>query len=140
MIVELTTDEEFQRAYPVMNELRTHFMSVEEYESQLTEMRSDGYRMFALEEEGTYVALAGVALRTNFYYNKYLYVYDLITSETERSTGHGKRMIDHLEQLARTEGCQTIALSSGLQRVEAHRFYEEKVGFERVSYVFKKTL
>lgn len=140
MIRELTSEEEFRRAYPVMNELRTHFMRVEDYEAQLGEMRKDGYRLFAVEEEGRYVALAGIAIRTNFYYDRFLYVYDLITSAAERSKGHGERLIEHLQELARAEGCQTIALSSGVQRAEAHRFYEEKVGFERVSYVFKKKL
>ena len=140
MIVELTTDEEFRQAFPVMNELRTHLMRVEEYEAQLSEMRRDGYRLFAAVEDERYLALAGIAIRTNFYYGKFLYVYDLITSESVRSKGHGKALLDHLEDLARSEGCQTLALSSGTQRVDAHRFYEDKMGYDRVSYVFKKEL
>lgn len=140
MIIELTSEEEFRRAFPVMNELRTHFMTHEEYETQLGIMRKDGYRLFAIEEDGGYVALAGIAIRTNFYYGRYLYVYDLITSEKVRSRGHGKALLDHLEELARAGGCQTIALSSGVQRQDAHRFYEDKMGYDRVSYVFKKEL
>jgi GNAT superfamily N-acetyltransferase len=139
-IKELTTEDELRAAQPVMNELRTHLMDVPEYEAHLEAMRTDGYRMFAAVEDGRYVALAGIALRTNFYYGKYLYVYDLITSEAERSKGHGKRLLDHLEELARADGCQTIALSSGVQRADAHRFYEDKMGYNRVSYVFTKEL
>ena len=137
---ELTTATEFRAAYPVMNELRTHLMDIDEYESTLAEMRAGGYRMFAAEEDGQIVALAGIAIRTNFYYGRFLYVYDLITSESKRSKGHGKLLLDHLEALARADGCQTIALSSGVQRADAHRFYEEKMGYDRVSFVFKKTL
>ena len=137
---ELTDASEFTQAFSVMNELRTHLMSVDEYEATLTEMRAGGYRLFAAVEGGTYIALAGIAIRTNFYYGRFLYVYDLVTSEGERSKGHGKLLLDHLESLARAAGCQTIALSSGVQRAEAHRFYEEKMGFDRVSYVFKKEL
>ena len=137
---ELTTTEEFRRAHPVMNELRTHLMDVDEYGSILEEMRAGGYRMFAAVDGDRYVALAGIAIRTNFYYGRFLYVYDLITSDAERSKGHGKLLLDHLEELARADGCQTIALSSGVQRADAHRFYEDKMGYERVSYVFKKTL
>lgn len=140
MIEELTTDEDFRRAFPVMNELRTHLLEMHDYEQTVSEMRAGGYRLFASTEGGDIRALAGIAIRTNFYYGKFLYVYDLITSEAERSKGHGKRLLDHLEGLARAEGCQTIALSSGVQRAEAHRFYEEKMGFDRVSYVFKKEL
>lgn len=140
MIVELTSADEFRRAYPVMNELRTHLMTVEEYETQLAKMREDGYRLFAAVEDDEYVALAGIAIRTNFYYGRFLYVYDLITSESVRSKGHGKALLDHLEALARDRGCQTIALSSGVQRQDAHRFYEDRMGYDRVSYVFKKEL
>jgi len=137
---ELTTSEEFRRAHPVMNELRTHLLDVDGYEAILEEMRRGGYRLFAAVDGDRYVALAGIAIRTNFYYGRFLYVYDLITSESERSKGHGKLLLDHLEELARADGCQTIALSSGVQRADAHRFYEDKMDYDRVSYVFKKGL
>ena len=139
-IRELTTPEDLRAAYPVMNELRTHLMDVDEYESTLAEMLAGGYRMFASSDDGEIVALAGIAIRTNFYYGRFLYVYDLITSQSKRSKGHGKLLLDHLEVLARADGCQTIALSSGVQRADAHRFYEDKMGYDRVSHVFKKTL
>lgn len=137
---ELTERDEFLQAFPVMNELRTHLMDVSEYETTLADMRQGDYRLFAAVDGNTYVALAGIAIRTNFYYGRFLYVYDLVTSENERSKGHGKLLLDHLEGLARAEGCQTIALSSGVQRQAAHRFYEDKMGYDRVSYVFKKAL
>ena len=137
---ELTEAEELKLAYPVMNELRTHLVDVDDYEATLAEMRAGGYRLFAAVEDDTYVALAGIAIRTNFYYGRFLYVYDLVTSEKARSKGHGKLLLDHLEELARADGCQTIALSSGVQRSDAHRFYENKMGYDRVSYVFKKAL
>lgn len=137
---ELTTDDEFRAAFPVMNELRTDIVSIETYEETLAEMRAGGYRLFAAVEDDSYVALAGIAIRTNFYYGRFLYVYDLITSASVRSKGYGKLLLDHLEELARADGCQTIALSSGVQRKDAHRFYEDKMGYERPSYVFKKAL
>lgn len=139
-IRELTSAADLRAAFPVINELRTHLMDVDEYESTLAEMCAGGYRMFAAEEDGEIVALAGIAIRTNFYYGRFLYVYDLITSESQRSKGHGKLLLDHLETLARADGCQTIALSSGVQRADAHRFYENKMGYDRVSFVFKKAL
>ncbi|MCA1717270.1 MAG: GNAT family N-acetyltransferase [Actinobacteria bacterium] len=140
VVRELTGTEEFRAALPVINELRTHLLDNDGYLATLEEMRAGGYRLFAVMEEGQFVALAGVAIRTNFYYGRFLYVYDLVTSASERSRGYGKLLLDHLEELARADGCETIALSSGIQRAEAHRFYKEKMGFERVSYVFKKSL
>ena len=138
-IKELTTSEEFVAAYPVMAQLRTH-LDQEAYLKDLETMREDGYRLFASIENGAIKALAGIAIRTNFYYGRYLYVYDLVTDQETRSRGHGKLLLDHLEELARADGCETIALSSGMQRKDAHRFYEDKMRYDRVSYVFKKEL
>jgi hypothetical protein len=45
-----------------------------------------------------------------------------------------------LERFALDEGCDTIALASGLQRKDAHRFYEDRLGYKRASYTFHKTL
>ena len=45
-----------------------------------------------------------------------------------------------LETWAKENDCGVVALSSGVQRTDAHRFYEEKAGYEKPSYVFKKVL
>ena len=136
---ELTTEEEFRAAFPVMHELRTH-LDENAYIEQLSEMVPKGYRLFALEDDGEIIALAGVGRGTNFYYGRYLWVYDLITTEAARSRGHGAALLGHVEKVARDEGCETIALSSALYRVDAHRFYEDRMGYEKPGYNFTKAL
>ena len=37
-----------------------------------------------------------------------------------------------------SEGCEVVGLSSGLRRVDAHRFYEERMGYDRAGFVFTK--
>jgi GNAT superfamily N-acetyltransferase len=138
-IVELTSQADFERAYPVMAELRGHH-SIESFLAALTEMTPGGYRLLAAQEDGDIKALAGIGFGVNLYYGRYLWVYDLITTESARSRGYGAALIEHLEGLARSEGCDTIALASALHRKDAHRFYEDKVGYERASYTFHKTL
>ena len=138
-VVELTTEDEIQEAFPVMKELRTD-LTPASYVELLAEMRPRGYRMFAVRDEGKIVALAGVTFATNLYYKRYLWVFDLITTEAGRSKGYGKELIEYLEELARGQDCDTIALSSSFPRADAHRFYEEKVIFEKSGYTFKKDL
>ena len=138
-IVELQTEDEFAAAYPVMHELRDH-LNPDAYQRLLVRMREAGYKMFAAKRDGLMVALAGVGFGTNFYYGRYLWVYDLITTESERSHGYGKALLDHLEALAREQRCHTIALSSAMRRGDAHRFYEEKASYERTGYTFVKDL
>ena len=139
VVEELTTPEQLRSAFPVMSELRPH-LTLELYEAMLETMRPAGYRLFAVKEDGRIEGLAGIAFQTNFYYGSYVWVYELVTTETSRSKGHGRALMEHIETLARDAGCDTIALSSGLKRVDAHRFYEDKVGFSKVSYTFSKPL
>jgi GNAT superfamily N-acetyltransferase len=136
---ELTTEDELLRAFPVMNELRTH-LDEKEYLDTVKEMTDKGYRLFALEEDAEIVALAGIGEGVNFYYGKFIWVYDLITSESARSRGHGQELVTHIEKLAEESGCRTVALASALFRKDAHRFYEERMGYTKASYTFSKEL
>lgn len=138
-IRELMTDDEFRSAYEVMHELRID-LDEDEYMALLSEMRPRGYRLIAAEEDGRIVALAGIGKGVNFYYRRYIWVYDLVTSEGVRSKGYGLALLEHLDELARAEGCDTLALASGLQRTDAHRFYLDKAGLEKMSFTFSKTL
>ena len=138
-IRELTTDAELRASYEIMRELRDH-LDEDTYMARVTDMRSRGYRLIAVEEGGGIVALAGVGAEANLYYGRYMWVYDLVTSGTARSRGHGLALMKHIEGLARQEGCDVLALSSGLQRTDAHRFYLDKVGMEKRSYTFVKEL
>lgn len=136
---ELLHEEEFIAAFPVMQQLRTH-LDLPEFLRRLSVMREKGYRLFGIREGDAWVALAGIGIGTNLYYGHHLWVYDLVTSEESRSKGYGARLLEFVENLAREKGCKLVALSSGVQRVDAHRFYEDKMGYDRVSYVFKKDL
>ena len=138
-IRELTTEEEFRAAWPVMRELRDH-LDEETYLKRVADMRSSGYRLIAVEEDGAIVALAGIGREKNLYYGSYMWVYDLITTETARSKGHGLALLRRVEEIAREEGCEVLALSSALHRLDAHRFYLEKAGMEKRSFTFIKDL
>lgn len=123
----------------MLRELRSH-LDEDAYLESVRDMMGRGYRLFALEDGGDIVALAGIGEGLNFYYGKYIWVYDLVTSERVRSRGYGQTLLAHIEQLAVADGCQTVALSSALFRKDAHRFYEERMGYERASYSFVKKL
>jgi GNAT superfamily N-acetyltransferase len=138
-IRELTSEVDLRRAYPVMHELRTH-LDEDAYMALLDEMVPRGYRMIALEADGEIAALAGITRAVNLYYGQYIWVFDLITTETGRSKGYGLELLSHIEGMARADGCDTIALSSGHQRLDAHRFYTDKMNMENTGYTFVKKL
>ncbi|MRX71948.1 GNAT family N-acetyltransferase [Bacillus lacus] len=136
---EFTTEEEALQAWDIMKQLRTN-LTRDEYLQLFEEMKKEGYRLFAFLAEGKTAAVAGAAVRTNFYDGKHLFVFDLVTDVNMRSRGYGEALLEYLHNMAEELDCRTVALTSGLQRKEAHRFYEQKMGYNITSYSFKKYL
>lgn len=134
-IRELRTEHEWLDAFPVVEQLRTH-LDEERYLEYLHHMSTSGYRLFGLFADGELATVAGASIETNMYYGRHLWVFELVTDADHRSNGYGEQLFDHLLEWAESKGCEKIALSSGLERAAAHRFYEERVDMERASYVF----
>ena len=138
-VVERRSEAEYREAFRVIRELHG---GLEEavYLALLGEMIPTGYRLFAIRgSSGEIVAAAGVQVLTNLYYERHLYVYDLVATESARSEGHGGTLMDYLEDFAASEGCKYLALACGREREGALRFYERR-GFERPGYSMRKAL
>ena len=56
-----------------------------------------------------------------------------------RSQGYGAKLLRELHRHARELGCQELHLDSGLQRLDAQRFYVRE-GMTITSYHFKTSL
>ena len=139
-IDELTTEVEWREAFPVMRELRPH-LDEATFLDLMRAMKPQGYRLLAARaDDGTIRALAGIGEQTNLYYGHHIWVYELVTTASERSRGYGKALMDRVDALARDLSCDIVALASGLQRADAHRFYEDRVGMMRSAYTFQKSI
>lgn len=128
-----------REAFPLIKQLRP-YLDAARYERLLADMIPRGYRMFGARDGGVLQAVAGIQLCINLYHGHHVWVYDLVTDEQTRSRGVGQKLLRYVEELGRAHGCERIALSSGFPRTHAHRFYEERMGYERVSYVFTRAL
>ena len=138
-IVELRSAAERREVLPILRELYP-WLDEGRYAALLAEMIDDGYRQFALRDEtAEIVALAGVAVHVNLYYGRHLYVYDIVVKEDARFQGCGGLLMDHVEGVARREGCETAALACGLEREGALRLYERR-GYQKPSYAMRKAL
>ena len=138
-VVELRSEEEVREAFSVVRQLHGA-LNERKYMDLLSRMVPNGYRMFAVREpSGEVAAVLGMQVLINLYYERHAYVYDLVASETSRSKGYGGLLMDHVEALARREGCSYVALACGREREEALRFYEER-GYERPGYSMRKSL
>ncbi|MGO4832088.1 GNAT family N-acetyltransferase, partial [Rhizobiaceae sp. 2RAB30] len=54
----------------------------------------------------------------------------IVVTETARRRRIGKTWVEFAMHLAKQAGCDTLELTTGLNRAEAHTFYEA-VGFQR---------
>ena len=133
---ELLTTVEFREAYPVLSQLRDHLTEAAFLE-QLDVMREDGYRLFALFEDGEVVAVVGLVVRRNFFCDRHVFVEDLVTDEDKRGEGNGSRLLEYVHEFAREQSCSYVELESGLWREEAHEFYEDH-GYEKLCYSFRR--
>lgn len=139
-IRELNDVEGWKKSYPVMKQLRTH-LSEEEFLTLVAKaIDKEGYKLTALYEEEKIVAVIGYMPMITLYNGEFIWICDLVTDENQRSNGYGKYLLNYVEVWAKEQGYGIVSLSSGLQRHDAHRFYEEKMNYNRVSYVFLKKI
>jgi GNAT superfamily N-acetyltransferase len=125
-------------ALPVLRELRPHLT-----EQSATAVYNEGYgqglRFTAAYLDDRCVGVAGWRIVATMVATRKLYVDDLVTTEESRSRGVGRRLLATLATRAREAGCSVLDLDSGLQRADAHRFYDRE-GFDRTSYHFARRL
>jgi GNAT superfamily N-acetyltransferase len=117
-----TTEEEINRCFPVMHQLRPTLLA-EEFVSRIKIQQAEGFQLAFLEEDGAVASVAGFRLQTLLWSGRSLYVDDLVTDAAQRSKGHGEAMLAWLIALAREADCTTFMLDSGTHRHEAHAFY-----------------
>ena len=111
--------KELQTVYDVLSQLRVD-LSYKEFEDLIYDMRHMEYRMIGIMDADELITYAGVAVQTNLYHKRHLYVFDLITDEKYQGKGYGKMMLDYLVDYAKMGMCENIVLSSGFQREDAH--------------------
>lgn len=130
--------EDIARCFAVMAHLRPHLLA-EKFASRVEAQKAQGYRLAYLKDERAVVAVAGFRVMEMLATGRTLYVDDLVTDETRRSLGHGKAILDWLQEYAREAGCETFSLDSGTHRQEAHAFYFRE-RMRVTSFHFAKTL
>lgn len=138
-IRELTSAEEVMAAFSLLAQLNTD-LTEEEFRTLLPRVRADGYRLFALFVAEEMVAVAGIKRGVSFSSGEYVYVDDIVTDPDCRSRGYGSELLAFVHDWARSRGCEAVRLVASTRRTGAHRFYEEKMGYERRGYYFKKSL
>ena len=119
------TDDEILSCYDVMVQLRPTY-DHETFLLQVQKQILDKYQLVYLKSNNIICAAAGFRYSENLAWGKFLYVDDLITDSTQRSKGYGKLLLDWLIEQAKLNNCVGLHLDSGVQRIDAHRFYSRE--------------
>ena len=139
-IKELQSRNEILEAFPIIKQLRTHLDESTYLELVIEAQEKDSYKMFALLDDDEIVAVTGFKPMITLYYGRFVWVCDLVTDNNKRSNGYGEKLLTYVHEWAKENKYESVALSSGLQRTDAHRFYEDRMNYDKVSYVFKTSL
>ncbi|MED0669431.1 GNAT family N-acetyltransferase [Aneurinibacillus aneurinilyticus] len=140
LIKELKNEKEWKEAYPVMKQLRTHLDEDQFLQLIQEAAQKEDYKMAALYENEKMVAVTGFMPMITLYNGRFIWICDLVTDSNNRSKGYGEALLNYVHNWSKENGYDIVSLSSGLQRIDAHRFYENKMEYDKVSYVFLKRL
>jgi PhnB protein len=119
------SDADIAACYTVMRELRPH-IAEDQFLARVRRQEADGYRLALARDADQPVAVAGFRVLENLAWGRFLYVDDLVTLSALRSHGFGAKLLAWLRQRAVQENCAELHLDSGIQRTDAHRFYERE--------------
>jgi GNAT superfamily N-acetyltransferase len=125
------------RAEGVHRQLRTGLAA--DYAGRLRSVFANGARMSVVTEDSEVRGVALWRIIENTHEGRRLHVDDLVTDQAHRSRGIGRILLHHMEQKARELKCDVLALDSGTQRTDAHRFYFRE-GLVIPAFSFRKIL
>lgn len=93
----------------------------------ISKNEKENYKLLSLQnEDDEVVSLAGVAICTNFYNEKHVFVYDLVTAEAHRSKGYGKVLLSYVEKWGKKKGAVLSFLHQRFQELMPIVFMKEK--------------
>lgn len=120
------SDDEIKMCFPVMKELRPHFISEKDFLSQVKDqMKNHDFNLIFIASEEV-KAVAGIRIAQWLATGKYLEIEDLVTKKGERSKNYGGKLFDWIAEYARRQNCTHLKLVSAVQRFGAHKFYLNK--------------
>lgn len=117
------TDEEVRACFSVMQQLRPHLLSEQDFADRVSRMRAENYHLLAVWAEESVIALAGYRQQENLLYGRFLYVDDLVVSDSSRRGQWGARLLEALDAIAHASDCRQLVLDTALSNAHAQRFY-----------------
>ena len=93
------------------------------YAERMKQVFASGAEMAVAVVDGRVAGITVFRVMEKTFSGRELYCDDLVTDEKQRSHGVGRALIAYMEEVGRGRGCDVLALDSGTQRQQAHKFY-----------------
>ena len=137
-VKELTTIQEMLLQLETIKFLYPN-MTIERYESFLSDMIPKNYKQVALYENETCIGMTGFWFGTKLWTGKYLEIDNFIVHPEYRKNGIGKILTQFIDEKAKELNCTCIVLDAFTGNFEAHRFYYNQ-GYVPRGFHFIKTI
>ncbi len=141
-MIRPSTKEDFGQIFPLLEQLWTYLTLDYDvsYRAHIERRTIPNHFDFCFTSEGKIIAYATVSFRYSLWKcGMQAYIAEFVVDSNHRSKGIGRRLFDHICEFAKAHECKCVVLDSGLQRSEAHRFYERS-GMEKDGFVFVMNL
>lgn len=141
MEIRKTKLEDLDSVFELLNELYENKIEYSKFTQKYKESLEDSsfYGIVAIENNKVVGVLISRVINRLAKKKNILFIDDLIVNEKCRNIGIGKLLIQTATAYAISKDCGALELTSMIQNINAHRFYENN-GFEKRQYKFKKSL
>ena len=141
MEIRKTKLEDLDSVFELLNELYENKIEYSKFTQKYKDSLEDSsfYGIVAIENNKVVGVLISRVINRLAKKKNILFIDDLIVNEKCRNIGIGKLLIQTATAYAISKDCGALELTSMIQNINAHRFYENN-GFEKRQYKFKKSL
>ena len=105
--------KELYTIYDVIKQLY-ETISYQEFEDLIYDMRHMEYKMLGIMEKEELITYAGVAIQTNLYSKRHLYVFDFISDSNYDKKIYNNIMLDYLNDYAKMGMCEQVIFAPHL--------------------------
>jgi GNAT superfamily N-acetyltransferase len=90
-----------------------------------TVMKMDDIKIFVIEDNDIIIGVASFFIMTDMINGeKFAHIDDFIIDESHRRKGYGRKLMSGILKYAKVHEIGTVKLTSALELIEAHAFYE----------------
>jgi glucosamine-phosphate N-acetyltransferase len=118
MNIRKVTYEDYESYYALINEFRPTVFTREQFQETLAYIQQTG-DIWVFEENKTLIATGTIFYEKKLIFNTCIYAHieDVCVKQTERGKGYGKRLVRHLLEETKRNGCHKVTLDCSDENV-----------------------